>query len=62
VFLDIILNIKSEGVKVLNIVKVRLYPNEEQKAILEKTFGSVRFVYNQMLEKKSKHMKKIKPR
>ena len=29
----------------LNIVKVRLYPNEEQKAILEKTFGSVRFVY-----------------
>jgi putative transposase len=45
---------------VLNIVKVRLYPNEEQKTILEKTFGSVRFVYNQMLEKKIKAYEKDK--
>ena len=36
----------------LNIVKVRLYPNDEQKNILLKTFGSTRFVYNQMLSKK----------
>ena len=36
----------------LNIVKVRLYPTDEQKAILSKTFGSVRFIYNFMLEKK----------
>ena len=44
----------------LNIVKVRLYPSEEQKTILEKTFGSVRFVYNQMLEKKIKAYEKDK--
>ena len=36
----------------LNIVKVRLYPTDEQKAILSKTFGSARFIYNFMLEKK----------
>ena len=36
----------------LNIVKVRLYPTDEQKAILSKIFGSVRFIYNFMLEKK----------
>jgi len=29
--------------------KFRLYPNKEQKELLEKTFGCVRFVYNQML-------------
>jgi len=45
---------------VLNIVKVRLYPSEEQKTILNKTFGSVRFVYNQMLEKKIKAYEKDK--
>jgi putative transposase len=45
---------------VLNIVKVRLYPNKEQKTILNKTFGSVRFVYNQMLEKKIKAYEKDK--
>ncbi len=44
----------------LNIVKVRLYPNEEQKTILHKTFGSVRFVYNIMLDKKIKAYEKDK--
>ena len=44
----------------LNIVKVRLYPNKEQKAILHKTFGSVRFVYNTMLNKKIKAYEKDK--
>lgn len=29
--------------------KFRLYPNEEQEALLQKTFGCVRFVYNQCL-------------
>lgn len=29
--------------------KFRLYPNEEQKELLTKTFGCVRFVYNKML-------------
>ncbi len=27
----------------------RLYPNEEQAVLINKTFGCVRFVYNQML-------------
>lgn len=30
--------------------KVRIYPNEEQKVLLAKTFGCVRFVYNKCLE------------
>lgn len=29
--------------------KFRLYPTKEQEQLLAKTFGCVRFVYNQML-------------
>lgn len=29
--------------------KYRLYPNIEQEILLQKTFGCVRFIYNQML-------------
>ena len=29
--------------------KFRIYPNKEQKILLEKTFGCVRFVYNHYL-------------
>ena len=29
--------------------KFRLYPNKEQEILLQKTFGCVRFVYNQCL-------------
>lgn len=29
--------------------KYRLYPNREQAELINKTFGCVRFVYNQML-------------
>lgn len=42
-------------------IRVRLYPTEEQKILINKTFGCVRFVYNQTLEnckllhKQSKH-------
>lgn len=32
--------------------KYRIYPNEEQKVQLSKTFGCCRFVYNQLLAKK----------
>ena len=32
-------------------IRVRLYPTEEQKVLIDKTFGCVRFVYNQTLEK-----------
>ena len=30
--------------------KYRLYPNKEQEILINKTFGSVRFVYNKMLK------------
>ena len=36
----------------LKAYKYRLYPTEEQKIQLAKTFGCVRFVYNYYLEKK----------
>ncbi len=29
--------------------KYRLYPNKEQTVLINKTFGCVRFIYNQML-------------
>ena len=36
--------------KVINkSYKIRLYPNKEQKTLLEKHFGCVRFVYNHFL-------------
>lgn len=34
--------------------KVRTYPNKEQKLLLEKTFGTNRFIYNYFLNLKSK--------
>ena len=37
--------------------KFRLYPNEEQKILFAKTFGCVRFIYNQMLADKIAHYK-----
>ena len=35
--------------------KFRIYPNNEQKTMLSKTFGCVRFIYNKMLEDKIKY-------
>lgn len=29
--------------------KYRIYPNKEQEVLIKKTFGCVRFIYNQML-------------
>lgn len=40
--------------------KFRIYPNQEQQIMLEKTFGCVRFIYNRMLSDKIKHYKKTK--
>lgn len=34
--------------------KVRIYPNKEQKILLEKTFGANRFIYNYFLNLKTK--------
>jgi putative transposase len=35
--------------------KVKLYPNEKQKVLLEKHFGSCRFVYNYFLAKRDEY-------
>ena len=39
----------------IKTLKVRLYPNEQQKILLEKHFGSCRFVYNHFLEVRTKY-------
>lgn len=52
----------------LKAYKYRIYPNEEQKIYLAKTFGCTRFIYNQMLadriksyeENKDLDIKKVK--
>ncbi len=35
----------------LNVLKVRIYPNKEQELALAKNFGCVRFVWNYYLNK-----------
>ena len=39
----------------IKTLKVRLYPKEEQKVLLEKHFGSCRFVWNHFLEVRNKY-------
>ena len=34
--------------------KIRIYPNQRQIQLLEKTFGCVRYIYNYMLKFKQK--------
>ncbi|WP_315122462.1 RNA-guided endonuclease TnpB family protein, partial [uncultured Clostridium sp.] len=41
----------------LKAYKYRIYPNEEQKLYLAKTFGCTRFIYNKMLADKIEHYK-----
>lgn len=40
--------------------KYRLYPNKNQRVLLEKHFGSNRFIYNYFLQRKIEHYKKTK--
>lgn len=40
--------------------RFRIYPTEEQKILLGKTFGSCRFLYNQMLNDKIREYEKTK--
>ena len=40
--------------------KFRIYPNAEQRTMLAKTFGCVRFIYNRMLSDKIKHYEETK--
>lgn len=42
--------------------KFRIYPNTEQREMFAKTFGCVRFIYNQMLSDKIKYYKETKQR
>ena len=37
----------------LKTLKIRIYPDEDQKVLIEKHFGSTRFIWNHFLEKKS---------
>ena len=47
----------------LKAYKYRIYPNNEQKIQIAKTFGCCRFVYNQTLAyRKKKYMRKRKNR
>ena len=46
-------NSKKEP-RLLKVIKVRLYPNKQQKQLIHKTFGSCRFVYNILLDAKIK--------
>ena len=39
----------------IRTLKVRLYPDEKQKILLEKHFGSCRFVWNHFLEIRNKY-------
>ena len=41
--------IKAKVERMNKAYKYRIYPNEEQAELINKTFGCVRFVYNQML-------------
>ena len=41
-------------------VKIRIYPNAEQRVQIEKTIGCSRFIYNCMLADKIEHYKKEK--
>ncbi len=40
--------------------KVRLYPNKSQKHLIDKTIGSCRFIYNQMLNERIEVYEKLK--
>ena len=43
--------------KIMKAYKFRLYPNIDQKILINKTIGCTRFIYNYMLEKKIKNNK-----
>ena len=40
--------------------KFRIYPNEEQRILIAKTFGCVRFIYNKMLGDKIEYYNQAK--
>ncbi|MHA2014090.1 MAG: helix-turn-helix domain-containing protein, partial [Candidatus Helarchaeota archaeon] len=46
--------------KIYRAIKVRLYPNEAQEEMLNKTFGCCRFIYNKMLEERNTVYEELK--
>ena len=40
--------------------KFRIYPNQEQKVLLDKTFGCCRFIYNKMLKERKRSYETLK--
>ena len=46
--------------KINRAVKIRIYPNAEQRVQIDKTIGCSRFIYNYMLADKMEHYKKEK--
>ncbi|MHA1384737.1 MAG: helix-turn-helix domain-containing protein [Candidatus Helarchaeota archaeon] len=46
--------------KIYRAVKVRLYPNRGQRALLDQTFGCCRFIYNKMLEERIRVYEELK--
>ena len=47
-------NLVNKGNSFNKSFKVRIYPNQEQKVLIDKTFGCTRFIYNFMLNLKQK--------
>ncbi|MBR3343046.1 MAG: helix-turn-helix domain-containing protein, partial [Solobacterium sp.] len=39
-------------------LKMRIYPTDEQVSLIRQTFGSCRFIYNHMLERYTKVLKR----
>lgn len=46
----------------LKALKMRIYPNAQQMALLNKTFGCARFVYNTMLAERIEAYERLKDR
>ena len=51
--------IEGDGMQILKGYVFRLYPNEKQEQLINKTIGCARFVYNYFLDDKIKEYKEI---
>lgn len=45
--------------KIYKAYKLRIYPTDLQKVLIEKTFGSTRYIYNNFLAERKINMKKV---
>ncbi|MBD3229538.1 MAG: helix-turn-helix domain-containing protein [Candidatus Lokiarchaeota archaeon] len=46
--------------KLNRVIKIRLYPNQAQEEMLNKTFGCCRFMYNKVLEERIRVYEELK--